>query len=712
MATFLALVAAVAALAVALGGRPPDRARLGRFKTAAKNHDVRILRDTWGVPHVFGKTDADAAFGLAYAHAEDDFATIQGALLAARGRLASVQGQAGAPNDYMVGLLRVSEIVETKYAADLSPDVRKVCEAYAEGLNLYASVHPADVWPHVFPVRGQDVVAGFVHKLPLFFGLDRTLRDLYGPARRAALSTKGSATTAVVAPAEDAPYGSNAFAVGPVRSADGSTRLAVNSHQPWDGPVAWYEASVKSGEGWDMSGGLFPGTPVILHGFGPNLGWAHTVNKPDLIDVYVLDVNPGNPNQYRFDGEWRELEVRDVPIEVKLLGGLHWTFHREALWSVHGPVVRRPHGTYAIRFAGLGDIRAVEQWFRMNKATNREEWQAAMRLAAIPMFNTVYADALGNIGYVYNARIPRRAEGYDWSQYLPGDTKDTLWTDYLPYDELPQVWNPAAGVVLNSNSSPFAATLGAGNPDPAAFPKSAGIETGLTNRALRALELFGHDNALTAEAFDLLKFDERYSASSNVVRRLKALLDGPPPQDPLAKQGLDLLRLWDFGTGVENPAAALALMTLRPRDDDQLPTVSRGDLVLRLEQSAHELVERFGRLDVPFGEVHRLRRGAVDLPIGGGPDTLRAVYARESADGRYTGYAGDSYVLMATWDRAGQAEARSINPYGSAVSNSRSKHFADQAPLFVRHQLKPVWRTEAEVRAHLEREYVPGNETR
>jgi penicillin amidase/acyl-homoserine-lactone acylase len=436
------------------------------------------------------------------------------------------------------------------------------------------------------------------------------------------------------------------------------------------------------------------------------------VNQPDLVDGYVLDVNPRNPNQYRFDGVWRDLEVKPVPIDVKIWGRFHWTVHREALWSVHGPVVRQPHGTYAIRYAGLGDVRAVEQWFRMNKAKSREEWEAAMRIQAIPMFNTVYADALGNVGYVYNARIPRRTLGYDWSQYLPGDTRETLWTEELPYEQLPQVWNPASGVVFNSNSSPFASTLGPGNPDPDALPRTAGIETRLTNRARRALELFGSDNAISADAFDRLKYDTKYSAESNVVRRLRTLLEGPPPQDPLAKEGVDLLRRWDFGTEVSNPAAALALLTLRPKDDDQVPAIDRGELVRRLEVAARRLKTHFGRLDVPFGEVHRLRRGEVDLPVAGGPDTLHAVYARESADGRLVGWAGDSYVLMVNWDRAGQVHARSVTPYGNNVSDPRSRHFADQAPLFVRQELKPVWRTEAEVRAHLEREYVPGNETR
>jgi penicillin amidase/acyl-homoserine-lactone acylase len=436
------------------------------------------------------------------------------------------------------------------------------------------------------------------------------------------------------------------------------------------------------------------------------------VNRPDLVDVYVLDVNPANPDQYRFDGEWRDLEVREVAIEVKLLGPLRWTVREQVLHSVHGPVVRRPHGTYAVRYAGMGDVRAVEQWFRMNKARSLVELHDAMRLQAVPLFNTVYADADGNVGYLYNARLPRRAEGYDWSQYLPGDTSETLWTDYLPYDALPQVVNPPSSVVLSANSSPYAATLGPGNPDPAALPRSAGVETWLTNRALRARELFGQDNAVSAEAFERYKYDNRYSAASNVVRRLEALVDGPPPQDPLAREGFELLRRWGYGTGVDDPAAALALLVLRPKDDDQLPPLDRDELVVRLEKAARRLRDRFGRIDVPLGEVQRLRRGGLDLPVDGGPDTLRAVYTRPQEDGRQVGWAGDSYVLLVEWDPEGQVRARSVQPFGSATLDRRSPHYADQAPLFVSHAMKPVWRTEPELRAHLEREYRPGEENR
>jgi len=661
------------------------------------------------VPHVFGTTDAEAAFGLAYAHAEDDFATIQGALLAARGKLASVYGKSGAPNDYMVALLRIWDFVDAKYEKDLAPETRTLCEAYAAGINRYAALHPEQALPGLYPARGKDVVAGFVHKLPLFFGLDKVLVELMGDTRLHGLSRKGETTAAVAALTDDeAPFGSNTMAVAKERSADGFTRLVVNSHQPWTGPVAWYEAHVHSEEGWDMAGGVFPGTPVILHGHNRDLGWAHTVNQPDLIDVYVLETNPEDPNQYRFDGEWRDLEVRDAPIDVKLWGGLHFTAHREALWSVHGPVVRRPHGTYAIRFANLGEVRMVEEWYRMNKARSLDEFRAALRPGALPMFNIGYADREGNVAYFYNARLPLRAAGYDWSAYLPGDTSETLWTEYLPMDELPQVVNPPSGVILNANSTPFAVTIGEGNPDPARYPTSFGIETHLTNRARRAQELLAADPAISREAFDRYKFDVAYSRSSNVARRVRAIVEGPPPQNPALREAVAALGRWDLRADALNPFAALALLTLRPRHDDRMPPVDRDELLRSLEATADHLRRTFGRIDVPWGEVLRLRRGSIDLPLGGAPDVLRGVYARPTEDGRVEGIAGDCYILQVEWDPQGRVHSRSIHQFGSATLDPASPHYADQAPLFARSVLKSLWFEEADLRAHVRREYRPG----
>jgi penicillin amidase/acyl-homoserine-lactone acylase len=186
----VAALAALLALSVAFLPGPPRLPRLDALREAGQEHDVRVLRDEWGVPHVYGKTDADVAYGLAYAHAEDDFATIQGALLAARGQLASVYGREMAANDYLVALLRVWDFVDAKYELDLTPETRALCEAYAAGLNRYAALHAKDALPGLFPARGKDVVAGFVHKLPLFFGLDRALGELMGETRLHGVSRK------------------------------------------------------------------------------------------------------------------------------------------------------------------------------------------------------------------------------------------------------------------------------------------------------------------------------------------------------------------------------------------------------------------------------------------------------------------------------------------------------------------------------------------
>jgi penicillin amidase/acyl-homoserine-lactone acylase len=643
---------------------------------------------------VFGRTDPDVAYGLAWAHAEDDFQTIQGALLAARGRLATVLGREGAPNDYMVQLLRIPDVVDAGYERDLQPDTRALCEAYAEGINHYAALHPDEAMADLYPARGRDLIAGFVHKTPLFFGLDRVLRGLLEPA-----ASPGPPAT---------PTGSNTLAIAPRRSADGFTRLAINSHQPWAGPVAWYEAHLHSETGWDAVGGLFPGVPLILHGHNRNLGWAHTVNKPDLIDVYALEMNPAHPSQYKLDGAWRELEVHTAAIQVKILGPLSWTAHREVLWSVYGPVVRGPRGVFAIRIAGYGDVRHIEQWYRMNKASRFDEWLDAMRMNALPMFNVGYADREGHIFYVYNARLPQRAGGYDWAGIVPGNTSRTLWTESLPFDRLPQVKDPPSGFVQNCNSAPFQTTVGPGNPEPSAYSPDFGIETRMTNRALRALELLGGDEQITRDEFDQYKFDVTYSKASVVARGLDRLLAAPPPSDALTRQALDLLRGWDLAATANSRPTALALMALMPTDEPEAGDAPTPVLVQRLTTAARLLHDRFGRIDVPWQDVLRLRHGTVDIGLFGGPDLLHAVYGQPGRDGRIAGVAGDSYILLVEWDPQGRVSSRSIQPYGSATLNVHSPHYADQSPLFAACRLKPVWLEESDIRAHLEREYRPG----
>jgi len=722
----------------------PIHEDLSYLKDRAGNYAVRILRDTYGVPHVFGHTDADAAYGLAYAHSEDDFLTIQQMLLAARGDLATVYGLDSAPLDYFVDFLRIWDVVNAEYE-NLSPGTRAVVEAYADGLNVYAAIHPDEVLPGLFPVNGKDIVAVSVEKSPLFFGLDSTIAHLFSddpepvptptpvsynwlfsmsPFTRTKPSTLNkifspNSLVRIPAPVAQVEYNSNGFAIGPGRSSDGGTYLNVNSHQPYTGPVAWYEAHIHSDEGWDMVGGTFPATPFILHGHNRDLGWSLTVNHPDVVDVYRLTINPGNPDQYLFDGEWRDLEVRDAKLEIRLLGRLKITVTREALWSVYGPAVRTKDQTYAIRYGDIGTAGIWEQFYRMNKATNFKEWQDAMRLQQLPMFNAVYADREGNIYYLYNGTIPIRDPDYDWTNYLPGDTSKTLWTEYLPFDDLPQVLNPPSGFVQNANGTPFRTTLGAGNPDPGDYSPTLAIDTDISNRSLRMLELFGSDASITPEEFAAYKFDMSYSKDSIVAQFVQMLTDIKMPTPDTAR-AQEIIRNWDMQTDPGNVGAAIMVYTINALNEkypssvhlDRLGQGNVNDAMLMdaFNEAVDTLVAHFGRLDMPWGDVNRLMRGDVDLPIGGGPDILHGTYGALQEDGRLKITDGDSYVLLVIWDKDGNVSSMSVHQFGSATLHEDSPHYADQAPLLAKRQLKPVWFDEADIRQHLEREYVLGEE--
>lgn len=692
----IGLAAAVAAflLFVAVSDRigrpaPPHPATL---IARASAYHVRIVRDNFGVPHIIGKRDVDVAFGLAFAHSEDDFATIQSVALATRGELAASQGLKAAPTDYIVHLMRVWETVNAKYGS-LPVDVRRVLEAYADGVNYYAALHPDKVEDGLLPLTGKDVAAGFVFKTPFFYGLDNTLRKL-------TKDTGGKPMPEI---------GSNGMAVGPARSADGATRLLVNSHQPYIGPVSWYEAVLESGEGWHVAGGFFPGSPFMLHGHNAHLGWACTVNDPDLVDIYRLTINPDNENQYRLDGKWRDFEKSDAAIRVKLWGPFVWTFHRDVLYAAQGPVLKTDHGVFAIRYAGMGEMRQPLQYYRLDKAGNLEEWKAAMRIGALPSINYIYADEKGNIGYVYNGQFPVREEGVDWKKVLPGDRSDLIWHSYLPFDRIPQIWNPKSDFVFNSNNTPFQATAPQDDLKPSQFSPTLGIQTNMTNRAMRALETFGADPSITAANFRRYKFDLSYSAHSNLARMIAEILRVDPGSDSDLRRAQQILKEWNRSTDRHSRGAALAvLMGVRAAPEEPNGPWKEPPLDA-LKEAIGILKTHFGRLDPEWGQVNRIRRGKLDLAIDGGPDIYRAVYGLQQDDGTLTAVDGDTFIMFVTWDKNGKLSSESIHQFGSATLDENSPHYADQTPLFVSMKTKPVLFTADELKGHIEADYAPGD---
>lgn len=706
LAPFIAL-----ALAVLSGCRAQED--LAQFIPPAGKYDVRILRDNWGVPHIFGKRDIDTAYGLAYAHCEDDWLNIEDSCLITRGQLASVRGKTWAKFDYIAHLFRVNEFVEQKYKTDLSPEVRAIAEAYAEGITHFAAVN-RDRMAHIkLPVTGKEIVAGAALKAPFFYDLQTYLLEILQEEHPLGVRRDGVAVSSN--PMEN-PFtrgqeiGSNAWAVGPKRSADGATRLAINSHMPWEGPLTWYEAHCHSEEGWNVIGATFPGGPMIFKGHDENKGWCHTINRPDLADIYKLEINPGNPDQYKFDGQWRDLEKGIARINVKLLGPISWTFKRELLWSIHGPAIRTPRGVFALRFIGYGEIRQLEQWYRMNKAQSLDQFLAAMRLHALTSLNTLYADKAGNLYYAYGAQFPKRDPGFDWTKPLEGNTSKNLWTGIYGFDMNPQVLNPPSGFLFTCNNTPFRSTDGEGNPGKDEFPPEIGIENRMTNRALRALELYGADPSITREEFFAYKYDKHYSKDSAIAHYLQRLFESELPQGDIYQQALNLLKSWDFSTDKDNKTAALALMAAESYLDwakfEEAGTPP--DVVTPFKNAVDTLLKTHGRLDIPWQEILRLRRGATDIGLGGGPDCLRAVDLKRTEDGRYVGVNGDCYFLMVEWDKDGRLTSQGVHQYGAASTDPQSPHYADQAPLFAEERLRPTLLSEQDIRANLAREYRPG----
>lgn len=670
--------AAIAAASVVVGLSTWDAlSAVPPVADPVRARQVKIVRDNWGVPHITGRTDADVAYGIAVAHAQDDFRNLEEVLAAVRGRAGAILGEDGAKLDFAGHLLNAQAIADAEYKT-LSPATRALVEAYAQGLNDYARGHGYELrLQGLFPVTGRDVVAGFVLRSPFFFGMDRVLGAL----------VDGKMPPRDSGPADE--RGSNAFAVTAARSDDTTTRLIINSHQPWEGGVTWWELVVHSDEGWDFAGANFPGAPFPLLGHNKTLGWANTVNRPDLIDVYRLTLNEDR-TQYRLDGKWLPLEARRVWLRVKF-GPLVLPIPRTVYRSRHGAVILNDAGGFALRHAGIGEVAQVEQYYRLNKARDFAEWQAIMAMQAVPATNFVYADRAGHVAMVYNAKFPDRRPGFDWKGVLPGDTSATLWTGYKPWSAVPMVVDPKAGWVGNANNSPTVATAAEDNLTTEAFAPELGVETFTTNRMYRFAELFAAVNGpISRDALLRIKFDKGYSRASSSGRWIDAMLalDVRGQPDLLAAQAL--LKRWDWtadGRGLAD-SLAVALIASVGRE------AYLGDALPPAEPKLREVVDwlqgSFGRLDVPLGEFQRLRHGGKDLPVYGGPDTLRAIYGKRGTDGRRVADNGDGFIMLVEWPTTGPVRSRSIHQFGTATIRRLSPHYADQSPMFVREEWKAV----------------------
>jgi len=660
------------------------------------------------VPHIFAKTDAEVAYGLAWATCEDDFETLQWGLLAGKAMMGRHLGKEGAIIDYVSHLLRISETVEEQYDSAFSGGFKKIMDAYAQAVNRYAQLHKQEVLVRkAFPVTPKDMAKGYCFAMSLMSGVDGVLKKIIsGEILDSDDRFRG--------------IGSNAFAFNSNITKDGSTYLAINSHQPLEGPLSWYEAHLCSEEGWNIIGGLFHGSVSILHGTNEYLGWAHTVNELDLVDVFRLEMHPTEKNKYRFDGQWLDLEEKKAKLTVKLFSHfpLKLTVGKKVWWSKYGATLKTKYGTFSVRMAANQVITAPEEWYRLNKTKNFSEFRKVLDMQAMARMTVVYADRYDTIYALSNGLIPKRNTHYNWNKVVPGDTSATLWTDYHSISALPQVLNPDCGYVYNTNNSPFEATCEYANCPVEKYDPTMGYNFLKTNRSERFKELMNEyeNKGIDWNDFLRIKYDAQMPDSlifTNGIN-LNDIKKLDPRKYPDIADAIVNLRRWNHQATLDNTDIAIYYYTFYYILDDafkrfqtyDIDAVAREEMFVKnIRKAKAILLEKFGTIDVPLRKFQFLVRGDKELPIGGCPDAIKAAYCKPYKDGLWRIWVGESYIQLVRFTKDGP-EIESVSPFGASNKLS-SPHATDQMLLYSSEQRKKMYLDKATVYKLAKKIYHP-----
>lgn len=671
---------------------------------------IDIVRDEYGVPHIFAKTDAEVAYGLEWATAEDDVENSQFMLAAMRGLLGKRQGIDGAKIDFAVQFLGVVDYVNEHYEESIPEDLKRVLEGAAAGANAYYDKHPELAWDKkLLPVKPQDFVTGYMLAMALMGGVQGTVEKM----------VDGRIQNDV--PDKEDGIGSNAFAFNSKKTADGNTYLAVNAHQPIEGLLSWYEAHVCSEEGWNMVGGLFHGSPTIFLGSNENLGWAHTTGDLDELDVFKLKMHPKKKLWYSVDGKWNKLETKRAKLKVAL--GKNGWFKigvKKKFWtSMYGPTMKNDHGFFSLRMPALMNIFPILQWYRMNKAKNFTEFKAALDIQGLSRQNITYADKNDTIFFISNGYIPNRANGYDWRKVLPGDTTATLWNTFLPVDSFAQFLNPESGWVFNVNNAGFEATAKAENRKLEDYNPHIGYDPSFNNRSLRVYEIMEGelaDKKISFEDFKTLKFDHTYPQRMTYKGEfwLYGLFALDGSKYPEITDAIERLAAFDRTADTLDRNYPMVLMTVyelldyngskrnEAINDAQKREAMYVDCITNAKA---KMVQHFGTIDIALRQLQVLERNGKSVAVAGGPDCLRAVFGTFMDDGRNRMRAGDGYVQLTQFTKDGPI-IQSINAFGSS-SFADSQHSTDQMAPFAKHELKKMSLNKAEVYKHAKRIYHP-----
>jgi acyl-homoserine-lactone acylase len=670
----------------------------GGAQHAGAETSSEILWDRYGIPHIYAASD-EALFhasGWAQAHSHGDL--LLELLGLARGRAAEYWGERFVESDVLVRTTGVPRRGQEWYAAQ-PPDMRAFLDAFAAGINAYAAAHPEAIsaqYVQVLPVHAADVLA-HVNRV-LHFTFVVSPQQLAGVTR--AFQQRGS----------------NAWAVAPQRTASGHALLMANPHLPWSGAYTFYEMHVSS-PGVHAYGATLIGMPLPTIAFNDSLGWTHTVNTIDAADVYQLELTHDG---YLFDGEIRRFDEDQQTLRVRRDDGTYEERPLVVRSSVHGPVIAQQGArALALRVAGLDRPHVLTQYWEMMQARNLHDFEEALRRQQMPMFTVIYADVHGRIMHLFQGTVPRRASGdwTFWSGIVPGTTSQTLWTDLHDYADLPRVVDPPTGWLQNANDPPWTTTV----PlviDPAHFPPYM-APRGMGMRAQRSARLLLEAPRITFEELMLRREDTRMELADRIVDDVIAAARQHGGE--AARSAADVLAAWDRSADAGSRGGVLfqafireaqrrALAQQRPlfavpwNPQEPLSTPrGLGDpagAAAALDAAAAFVQQRYGRLDVPWGDVHRIRFGGLDLPASGGPGVhgeFRVLAFEETGDGTATVFHGDTYIAVIEFARP--VRARALLTYGNA-SQPGSPHRTDQLPIFARKELRPVWLSRSEVEAN------------
>ena len=673
----------------------------GIHSLAAESKKTEILWDTYGVPHIYSQDSKELFHAFGWAQMQSHGNLILRLYGQSRGRAAEYWGEDDLESDRWVQTMGVPDRARQWYQMQ-SPTFRSNLDAFADGINAYAKEHAElidDEVETVLPVSAVDVMAHVQRVLHFTFVVD--------PDRIEDISEQQSARAAF-----GQKMGSNGWAIAPSRSASGNAMLLANPHLLWSDLFLWYEAQLTA-PGIDAYGASLVGVPVLNIAFNDYQGWTHTVNTHDGWDAYELTLANGG---YQFDGKVRALETEERILKVRQADG---TLRQEPLIvrrSVHGPIVAEKDGkVIALRVVGLDQPGALEEWWDMARAKNLVEFETALQRLQIPMFTVMYADRDGHILHLFNGQVPVRSQGdfESWSSIIPGNTSATLWTKLHPYRDLPRVIDPPNGWLQNANDPPWTTTFPpAINPDN--YPPYVAPHGFMEFRAQRSAHMLAEDKQISFEEMVEYKHSTRMELADRLLDDLIAAARQQGGE--LALRAADVLSAWDRKADADSRGAVLFAFWQQAVDfsnlfatpwDENSPFATPDGLadptsaVAALEAAATKVEAAYGALDVPWGDVFRLRVGDMDLPANGGADDLglfRTLWFMPSEDQRFEAIGGESYV--AAIEFSNPVRAMALMSYGNATQPEALGR-GEQLNLFASKKLRPVWRSRQEIEAHL-----------